>query len=125
MRFVIGMYASDALAVWHRPIVAGARRRGAIGVTLGRTVYLNGDRTRTNWPLLVHECVHVAQYVQTGVPLFLLRYGTEYVGNRFKGKSDHVAYMDLKSEVEARQVEDAARRAERPRGAFLVELTND
>lgn len=98
-----------ARAAWQVPILAGARRNRVVGITLGLDVYFDHPHRLHDWPLIAHEVAHVMQFLRRGVPWFLVRYGAAYAAGRARGLSDRQAYLDLPDEVEARQVEHAAR----------------
>ena len=119
VRFYIGMHWADGRALWHRPVLAFARRWGAVGITLGTDVYLLNDSDRADWPLLVHECVHVAQFIERGTMSIVAGYPMEYMRNRAKGQKDMRAYTNIQIEVEARRVEAGARKHLRPKDPML------
>jgi len=83
-------------------------RPGVRGVTHWRWVFIDpevmrGDRDRLA-RLVVHELVHVRQYVTTGYVRFMAGYITEYWRGRLSGKDGRQAYLDISAEVEARDL---------------------
>lgn len=113
-RFVVGISASVALRRWHRPALASAARQPVAGITLGPVVYLSDHHLLDDWPLVAHECAHVAQVDRRGTWRFLARYGLDYARGRARGLSHHAAYLAIADEVEARRVEASARAHPRP-----------
>lgn len=107
--FVASFELSKRHSLWHLPFLVGAQKRKVGGITLGSCVYLAKPAYLRNWPLLVHECAHVAQVLERGTPLFLLRYGAEYLWRRAGGEDDKHAYLQLSDEVQARKAEEHAR----------------
>jgi hypothetical protein len=84
------------------------RVAGATAVTWGSRIIarpgtLNSDDA-AGLELLAHELVHVRQYRALGRGTFLLRYFSEYLVGRWRGKSHARAYHDISFEVEARSV---------------------
>ena len=100
---------SVAWAAWHRPVLYVAARAPVVGITLGSTIYLRGAKHLANWPLTVHELVHVAQYARDGHPRFLARYGADYLSGRMRGAAWREAYEDIRDEQQARAAESVAR----------------
>ena len=98
-----------ARAAWQAPILAAARRNRVAGITLGTDVYFDHPGRLRDWPLIAHEVAHVVQFLERGIPWFLLRYGAGYLAGRARGLPDREAYLNLPDEVEARRVETAAR----------------
>jgi len=76
---------------------------GVAGMTLGHTVLVRRDHAGDE-ALLCHEMVHVRQWEELGVPRFLWRYLTSYLGGRRRGLSHQDAYLAIPLEVEARRV---------------------
>lgn len=120
--FVASFEPAKRHALWHLPFLLGARRRNVGGITLGSCVYLAKPAYLRNWPLLVHECAHVAQVLERGTPLFLLRYGAEYLWRRAGGEDDKHAYLQLSDEVQARKAEGHARRQKLDAAKLVVAL---
>ena len=79
----------------------GAKKLGVevVALTIGNKIYLH-NATKSdliNSPIwLSHELVHVQQYEQLGIPIFLIQYLYEWI---IKG------YYNNKFEVEAREKE--------------------
>ncbi len=67
--------------------------------------YLNGDRDQLA-RLVIHELVHVRQWHDLGVVGFLRRYVTDYLHDRRRGLSHRDAYINIRLEEEARQVQE-------------------
>ena len=83
-------------------------RPGIKGVTHWKWVLvdpelLKGDRQRLA-RLVIHELVHVRQYREAGYVRFMAGYIWEYWRGRFTGKDGRQAYLDISSEVEAREL---------------------
>jgi hypothetical protein len=83
-------------------------RSGIRGVTIWRWVFVDpelmrGDRDRLA-RLVIHELVHLRQLADTGYLPFTVRYVTEYLRGRLKGKDARQAYLDIAAETEAREV---------------------
>jgi len=79
----------------------------ADGLTIGRFVFLRGDRiTRSRSKLIAHELVHVRQFAELGAARFIGRYVSEYVRNLVRTRSHRQAYLDISLEVEARAEAD-------------------
>lgn len=83
-------------------------RSGIKGVTHWRWVFvepelLRGDRDRLA-RLVIHELVHVRQYVEAGYLGFTVRYVSEYWMGRLAGKEPRQAYLDIGAEREARDL---------------------
>jgi len=73
---------------------------GADAMTIGKTIYIKGllytDR------LLVHECQHVKQWVESGRVIFLAKYLADYLRGRRDGQTHPAAYLGIGFEEEAR-----------------------
>jgi hypothetical protein len=78
-----------AMTVWRRIFVVPELLTGDPAV-LGR--------------LVVHELVHVRQWIESGPLRFLLRYVGDYVRGRIGGRSHSDAYMAIRYEAEARAI---------------------
>lgn len=86
--------------------------RAADGMTVGRFVFLRGERIDDrSSTLLAHELVHVRQFAELGAFRFLLIYVGSYVKNLVQLRSHRAAYLAIPLEVEARR--EAAEWAER------------
>ena len=74
------------------------------------TVYIRPDTLNADpsilGPLIVHELVHVHQWLQLGVVRFLWRYLGGYLKGRLAGLSHRDAYQAIPIEVEARETSD-------------------
>lgn len=78
------------------------------GVTHGRLIFVD-PRLMEESPerlarLVVHELVHVRQYVAAGYLRFLAGYLMDYWKGRIGGKAPHDAYRDISHEREAREL---------------------
>jgi hypothetical protein len=89
----------------------------AKAITLGSTVFVHpdvfSDVVEGRRPELVaHELVHVRQWADDGVPVFLLRYFRDYVRLRLIGCSHDIAYRGVGYEwaayTEARHIVEPA-----------------
>ena len=110
VRFHSALKAFPGEDMWKRSVLRFATRRQIVGIALGLDVHVAGEQHLGNWPLIMHELTHVAQYLQHGVPSFLARYSVDYLRGRWNGKDDYRAYLDLSAEAQARSVEAAAHR---------------
>jgi hypothetical protein len=77
-------------------------------VTIWKWVFVDpelmtGDRKRLA-RLVVHELVHLRQVVDEGYLPFTIRYVVDYLRGRLEGKSGRQAYLDIRAEVEAREL---------------------
>ena len=110
----------SAEAWWKRAVLRVATRRRIAGIALGLDVHFAHPAHLNNWPLVMHELAHVAQYAAQGVPAFLASYSFEYLRGRWNGKDDYRAYLDLSAEAQARRVEAAAHERLPPTSPWLV-----
>ncbi len=101
--------ATGSVKRWHKPFLLGAAHNLVGGITLGRHVYLDGRRYLNNWPILVHECVHVAQMLERGVGRFMAGYGVDFLKNLRAGHDSFSAYLELPDELQAQAIEDLAK----------------
>jgi hypothetical protein len=108
VRFHSALKALSGEERWKRIVLRFASRRQIVGIALGLDVHVAGEQHLGNWPLVMHELTHVAQYIHQGVPSFLSRYSVDYLRGRWNGKDDYRAYLDLSAEAQARSVEAAA-----------------
>ncbi len=122
-RFVAELTPLSPAPLWHRVALAGARRRGVAGITLGRVVYVAGAAQLDNWPLLVHEAAHVAQVHALNLARFLGGYAWDYLALRLDGLDDHEAYLGIDAERQARRVEARARSMAQPARPWLEPAT--
>lgn len=83
-------------------------RSGIRGVTHWRFVFVDPDLMRGDPErlarLVIHELVHVRQYVAAGYLRFVTSYLREYWLGRIGGKSPRQAYLDISMEREAREL---------------------
>ena len=82
--------------------------RGISAMAIRTTVYIRAesfdlDPSRLG-RLVVHELVHVHQWLQMGVLMFLWRYMVGYLRGRLTGLGHQDAYRTIPIEVEARQI---------------------
>ncbi len=54
--------------------------------------------------LVIHELVHVRQYMSRGYLSFVVSYAMEYLRGRLSGMSPHEAYRAISHEREAREM---------------------
>jgi hypothetical protein len=96
-----------------------ALRKSAVGITLGRRIYLRTDYfERTPWELVAHEVAHVLQYERDGVVPFLVKYVASYLHSRLmKGLSGYEAYRAIGYEEQARAFASLASSWRRARAA--------
>lgn len=88
----------------------------ADGMTVGRFVFLRGDRIQhRSTTLLAHELVHVRQFAELGVMRFFMIYLGSYFANLFRLRNHRAAYLAIPLEVEARR--EAAEWADKHRRA--------
>lgn len=92
--------ASRWIRMFWRPGVKGVTHRRWI---LVEPEFMRGDRDRLA-RLVVHELVHVRQYLDRGYFSFMSRYVADYWRGRLAGKDGRQAYLDIPAEVEAREV---------------------
>lgn len=85
---------------WLRPFLA----RDVIAITLGRRIYLRGDRAPER--LLRHELAHVRQVNRLGLFRFLRLYLTEFARHWVRLRSVPAAYAAISFEIEARAEEE-------------------
>lgn len=83
-------------------------RHGTSGVTHGRLVFVDpqvmkGDPDRLA-RLVVHELIHVRQFVAAGYMRFILSYLNDYWRGRVGGLSPRDAYREITYEREAREL---------------------
>ena len=81
---------------------------GIRAMTLRRTIFLDPGllegSERTSGTLLIHELVHVRQWLELRIVGFLWRYAAGYLRGRFSGLTHHEAYLGIELEVEARRL---------------------
>lgn len=117
-------HISDGLLDRVRLVRTNLLPPAADGMTIGRFVFLRGDRIEHSaTTLLAHELVHVRQFAEMGAPRFFAAYLGAYFRNLRRTKSHRQAYLDIPLEQEARavakqwQTEKARRDNETPPGA--------
>lgn len=118
-------YDSDALRRWIAPVdpdeinvwpASSFFRRfwrsGIRGTTHWRFVFVEPELLRSDPKrlarLVVHELVHVRQFLAAGYVRFVVSYLKEYWIGRLGGKSPRQAYRDISLEREAREVTSRA-----------------
>ncbi len=109
LRVRIAPVNPDDINVW--PASRSMRRfwrQGISGVTHGRLVFIDpkvmkGDPDRLA-RLVVHELIHVRQFVAAGYVRFALSYMKDYWKGRIGGLSPRDAYLEISYEREAREL---------------------
>ncbi len=105
-------HVSDDLLGRVRLIRTNLLPPAADGMTIGKLVFLRGDRIEHRaTSLLAHELVHVRQFAEHGPVRFLTRYFGDYLRNLKACRNHRQAYLDIPFEIEAR--EEAARWAKK------------
>lgn len=83
-------------------------RTGIRAMTQGKMIFVDPELMTGHRDelarLVVHELIHVRQYVAVGYVGFTVRYLIEYWKGRVGGKSPAQAYRDIPYELEARQL---------------------
>ena len=83
-------------------------RPGIRGVTHWKLIFVDPELMRGDPEhlarLVVHELVHVRQYLAAGYLRFVTSYLKEYWIGRLGGKSTRQAYLDISLEREAREL---------------------
>lgn len=108
----------DDINVWPAaPLMRRLWRPGISAVTINKMVFvdpamISGDRDRLA-RLVIHELVHVRQFVVSGYLTFMGRYLLQYGTGRIAGKTGRQAYLDIAAEAEARDVAARARKITR------------
>ena len=112
VREAVILSTSPTLLKLHSPrtlIAHVSLRQRAIGITLGRHIYITSRLFDADGELplslVIHEVTHVAQYLRDGYPGFLTRYVKDYISNLARGMNDREAYLAIPHEVEARRTE--------------------
>ena len=109
LRLRIAPVNPDTISVWPAsPVFRLFWRRGIEGVTYWKYVFvdaevLRGDRERLA-RLVIHELVHVRQYLAMGYVPFVVSYVKEYLSGRLGGLSGYEAYRAISFEREAREL---------------------
>ena len=76
----------------------------ADGMTIGRFIFLRGDRIQDrSTTLLAHELVHVRQFAELGPGRFFSQYLGAYFKNLWKLRNHRAAYLAIPLEQEARE----------------------
>ena len=109
LRVRIAPVDPDTVNVWPAsPFFRRFWRHGIRGVTHGRFVFVEPDVMRGDPErfarLVVHELIHVRQFVAAGYFRFVTSYLREYWKGRIGGKSPGDAYRDIVYEQEAREL---------------------
>lgn len=99
----------DEVNVWPAsPLFRRFWRKGIQGVTYWKFVFVDAEVMRGDPQrlarLVIHELVHVRQYLSKGYLPFVFSYGKEYVKGRLSGLSPHEAYRAISHEREAREM---------------------
>ena len=123
VRFHAALQPYPGEAFWKMAVLRAASRRRIVGIALSIDVHLAGAQHLNNWPLVMHELTHVAQYLHQGSFAFLTRYAFDYLRGRWSGKSDYRAYLDLSAEAQARSVEAAAQHRVPSSSPWMVECS--
>lgn len=83
-------------------------RKGVEGVTYWKFVFVDAEVMRGDPQrlarLVIHELVHVRQYMSRGYLSFVVSYAMEYLRGRLSGMSPHEAYRAISHEREAREM---------------------
>ena len=83
-------------------------RKGIEGVTYWKFVFVDAEVMRGDPQrlarLVIHELVHVRQYMSRGYLSFVVSYAMEYLRGRLSGMSPHEAYRAISHEREAREM---------------------
>lgn len=109
LRVRIAPVNPDDINVWPASrLMRSFWRHGISGVTHGRLVFVDpevmkGDPDRLA-RLVVHELVHVRQFVAAGYVRFVLSYLKDYWKGRIGGLSPRDAYREVTYEREAREL---------------------
>ncbi len=77
----------------------------AYGTVVNNTIYYALEEESVPDHIHIHELVHVAQYKRDGVVKFLIIYFTEYIQNYFIYKDWYQAYINIRYEKEAMEIE--------------------
>lgn len=82
-------------------------RTGIKGVTQWRWVLVDPETMRGDPDrlarLVIHELVHLRQFRERGLLMFMIRYMYQYWAGRLRGASSRQAYLDIDVENEARE----------------------
>lgn len=109
LRVRIAPVDPNDINVWPAaPLFRRLWRDGIRAVTQGKMIFVDpelmrGDRDELA-RLVVHELIHVRQYLAAGYLGFTVNYLTEYWKGRIGGKSPARAYRDIPYELEARRL---------------------
>lgn len=99
----------DTVNVWPAsPLFRRFWRKGIEGVTYWKFVFVDAEVMRGDPQrlarLVIHELVHVRQYMSRGYLSFVVSYAMEYLRGRLSGMSPHEAYRAISHEREAREM---------------------
>lgn len=78
----------------------------ADAVTIGSSIYYRKFPEEIPLSLKIHEVVHVMQCREFSTPIFLLKYGLEYLSGRLNGMTHRKAYLNISFEKEAFSIEN-------------------
>ncbi len=96
----------------------------ADGMTIGRFIFLRGDRIQDrSTALLAHELVHVRQFAELGPVRFFSQYLGAYFKNVWKLRNHRAAYLAIPLEQEAREA--ASSWASKQRDGKRIEKSAD
>jgi len=99
----------DEINVWPAsPVFRRFWRKGIQGVTYWKYVFVDAEVMRGDPQrlarLVIHELVHVRQFMSKGYLPFVFSYAKEYVKGRLGGLSPYEAYRAISHEREAREM---------------------
>ncbi len=98
----------------------------ADGMTVGRFVFLRGDRILDQGStLLAHELVHARQFAELGPVKFLIVYLGSYFSNLFRLRNHREAYLAIPLEIEARREAAEWAKERAARSGDTVDDTSD
>ncbi len=106
---VTGLVSLDGVVVLAAPRLMQLVWIGPVrAMTVRRRIYiapavLAGDPAVLG-RLIVHELIHVRQWLESGALRFLLRYVGDYLRGRISGRSHQDAYSAIRYEAEARAI---------------------
>ena len=106
---ITGLVELDRVVVLEAPRWMRLLWIGPVGaMTVRRRIYvapevLGGDPALLG-RLIVHELIHVRQWLESGALRFLARYVGDYLRGRLSGRSHSDAYLAIRHEAEARAI---------------------
>ena len=109
LRVRIAPVNPDTVNVWPAsPVFRLFWRKRIEGVTYWRYVFVDADVLRSDRErlarLVIHELMHVRQYLTIGYPRFVAAYVKEYLSGRLRGLGGYEAYREISFEREAREM---------------------